>query len=300
MKKGICVMRLSTSTNICEHTLRNYGEFTYTCSESMEMIKDAGFDAADLCFCSYCRGTLPMTLPNWKDWVAGLVENQARLDLPLSQAHAHFYDYEASKDVERDEELVRRSIEAAGILGIPWITVHTQSVRDSFGFSKRKSRELNVKLLNKYGEWAAKYGTALAVENLIERRNGERRYAVQVEELLELVDGMNDSKLFGICWDTGHAHLNKNNQPDALRMVGSRLKAVHIADNKGEFDEHILPYQGTIQWEPIMKALKEIDYKGDFTYEVHEFGNPLPKELRMKALKYACDTGRYLISLYEN
>jgi sugar phosphate isomerase/epimerase len=75
---------------------------------------------------------------------------------------------------------------------------------------------------------------------------------------------------------------------------------VHIADNKGEFDEHILPYQGTIQWEPIMKALKEIDYKGDFTYEVHEFGNPLPKELRMKALKYACDTGRYLISLYEN
>jgi len=290
-------MNLSTSTNICEYTLGDHSAFTYTCAQSMEMIKAAGFDAADVCFCTFCRGTLPMTKDDWKHWVEELGETKEKIKLPLTQSHAHFYDYENSKDPEWDDELVRRSIEAAGMLNIPWITVHTQSVHSDCGFSAAKNKALNMQLLSRYAEWGARYGVGLAVENLIERRNGERRYAVQAEELIDLVDSMNDSSRFGICWDTGHAHLNRINQPESLRLIGKRLKAMHVADNKGEHDDHVLPYQGTIQWAPIMRCLTEIGYTGDFTYEVHEYGNPLPKELRVQALRYAVETGRHL--LYE-
>lgn len=290
-------MRLSTSSNIAEYTLRNMKEFTYTCPESLRMIKNAGFGAADICFCTFCRGVYPMTQPDWQDWVQELKDTAAEIGLPITQSHAHFYDLDRSSNLEWDEELIFRSIRAAGMMNIPWITLHPYSLKDGVSFSRKKSFEVNREMFSRYGELAAKEGVGIAIENMVEHRSGDRRYACGTEELLELVDGMNDSKLFGVCWDTGHAHLSRLNQPEALRQVGKRLKAMHVDDNKGEKDDHVLPYQGTIVWEPIMQALKEIEYEGDFTYEVHEFGNPLPKGLRKQALVYARQTGEYLLSL---
>ena len=288
-------MRLSTSSNLCEYANSDFSEFAYTVPESLEMIKNGGFGAGDICFCTFCRGTLPMTQDNWKDWVEEIAKGQQRTGLPLSQSHAHFYDYDRSSDPDRDDELVRRTIEAAGMLNIPWITVHPQGLSEEC-YSVGKNRELNRRLLVKYGEWAVKYGVGLAVENMIERRSGGRRYCAQAEELVDLVDSMNDPKLFGITWDTGHAHLSHVNQGEALRLIGKRLKATHIADNKGEHDDHMLPFMGTIKWDEVMQALAEIGYEGDFTYETFAFSNPLPKELRAQAVKYACEVGMYLLS----
>ena len=49
----------------------------------------------------------------------------------------------------------------------------------------------------------------------------------------------------------------------------------HIHDNHGyseipknEDDEHILPFQGNINWEKFMQALRKINYNGVLVYEV--------------------------------
>lgn len=47
------------------------------------------------------------------------------------------------------------------------------------------------------------------------------------------------------------------NQPVFLNGL-VRLKVLHINDNRGEWDDHIVPYFGTIEWVPIMKTLEEI------------------------------------------
>ena len=60
---------------------------------------------------------------------------------------------------------------------------------------------------------------------------------------------------------------------------------------------HVLPMTGTIRWEEVMRALREIDYHGDFCYEVHNYLNRLPDTVIPTALKLAYEIGEYLISL---
>ena len=101
----------------------------------------------------------------------------------------------------------------------------------------------------------------------------------------------------GICWDFGHANEMGLNQPQALEMIGNRLIAVHVQDNYGINDDHLFPYHGNIEWEPIMKTLKKIDYKGVFAYETHKATMRVPEPLIDAILQYSLQLGNYLISL---
>jgi len=143
-------------------------------------------------------------------------------------------------------------------------------------------------------------GVGIAIENnadIFPLQSGlGRSYCSVPMELIELVDGFDDA-MVGICWDTGHAHIQHLDQGKAIRALGKRLKATHIQDNDGRSDQHLLPFYGSIDWFSIIDALRAIGYGGDFTYEVHNSIRPLPDALRDSALRLAIDLGRYLLSL---
>ncbi|MCK9221758.1 MAG: sugar phosphate isomerase/epimerase [Limnochordia bacterium] len=289
-------MRLSTSTCIHEKVLWGKDVF-YSCEESITACVKAGYKVLDMNFATYSRGTLPMTQPDWQDWTKRQRELADSYGVEFSQAHAHFYDWRNLSDEEEawHEELMRRSIIGAGIVGAKWLVIHPGSVDDDIWYSHDLSLAKNVKAFRKYGDLAAQHNVHIAIENMIERRNG-RRYASSTEELLELLDVLDDP-MFGICWDTGHAHLAGINQCEALRTIGKKLKALHIADNRGEKDDHIAPYFGTIVWEPIMRTLKEIDYQGDFTYEIHNFTNGLPDGMHEQLIRFTYELGIFMLDL---
>ena len=289
-------MRLSTSTCIHERVLWGK-ELFYTCEDSIRACVKAGYRVLDMNFASYSRGTLPMTQPDWEDWVKRQKEVADELNVEWNQGHAHFYRWETAGEDEREwhEELIRRSIIGAGIMGVKWLVIHPGTVSDDIWYSHEKSLEANLKAYRRYGELASKHNVGIAIENMIESRPG-RRYASSTEELLELYEELDDP-IFGICWDTGHAHMAGINQPAALRNIGKRLKALHIADNRGERDDHVAPYFGTIEWEPIMKALEEIEYEGDFTFEIHNFTNGLPHGLHDQALRFTYELGTFMLEL---
>jgi sugar phosphate isomerase/epimerase len=50
-----------------------------------------------------------------------------------------------------------------------------------------------------------------------------------------------------VCFDTGHAHMAGGVQP-AFRMLRDRIAVMHVNDNHGDKDEHLLPYEGEIDW----------------------------------------------------
>ena len=102
-----------------------------------------------------------------------------------------------------------------------------------------------------------------------------------------------DSPHIGICLDTGHLHMAAGNQADFVHQAAPHLKALHIADNDGSSDQHLLPYgHGTVAWETVVPALREIGYAGLFNLEVPgERGCPMP--VLLAKLDYA----KHLLSL---
>lgn len=289
-------MRLSTSTCIHEKVLWQEQTF-YTCEQSIEACAKTGYNVLDMNFASYSRGALPMTQPNWEDWTKALKELSDSYHIEYSQAHAHFYSWldVPDQDVEWNEELIRRSIVGAGIMGAKWLVIHPGSVNDNTWYSHKQSLAKNVEAFKRYAELAAENDINIAIENMIDNKP-VRRYGSSTEELLELLDVLNDP-IFGICWDFGHAHLSSINQCEALRALGKDLKALHVADNRGKTDDHLAPYFGTIVWEPIMKTLEEIEYEGDFTYEIHGFTNGLANGLHDQVLRFTYELGMFMLEL---
>jgi sugar phosphate isomerase/epimerase len=57
-----------------------------------------------------------------------------------------------------------------------------------------------------------------------------------------------------ICLDTGHAHL-EGGVSEALEVIRDFVATTHIHDNRGERDDHLLPYEGTIDWNTTLAAL---------------------------------------------
>jgi sugar phosphate isomerase/epimerase len=54
-----------------------------------------------------------------------------------------------------------------------------------------------------------------------------------------------------ICFDAGHAHL-EGGVPEALESVRDFVATTHLHDNRGD---HLLPYEGTIDWSATLAAL---------------------------------------------
>jgi sugar phosphate isomerase/epimerase len=73
---------------------------------------------------------------------------------------------------------------------------------------------------------------------------------------------------------------------------------MHVHDNHGVTDEHILPMMGTIEWRSIMQALREINYTGDFVYESAQPTKHLPEDdiLRKEMIRYSVTLGNYMLN----
>jgi sugar phosphate isomerase/epimerase len=71
----------------------------------------------------------------------------------------------------------------------------------------------------------------------------------------------------GICLDFGHAHLD-GDVVDAIETVSEHLIATHVHDNRGRHDDHLLPFDGTIEWAGTLLAVQKIGYDGPFMFEI--------------------------------
>ncbi|MBE6930696.1 MAG: sugar phosphate isomerase/epimerase [Clostridia bacterium] len=111
--------------------------------------------------------------------------------------------------------------------------------------------------------------------------------------LMALMREANHENL-GICLDTGHLNLTGEPQIDFLRACGSYVKALHITDNEGERDQHIIPFgKGTVDFFSVVRGLREIGYDGLFNYEIPGDRHAPDQILRYK-LRYLHSVTDYL------
>lgn len=293
-------MRLSTSTVI--YFNRRDGS-RIPLIESIRRCGAAGYRVMDLDFASGVRfDDYELNQPDWEAWADAALEMAAVYGIEFSQAHAPSYNVADLGFAQRDyyDEMLRRSILVCGRLGVKWLAVHAGTALDQNRFIEA-SKARNIEYFLPVIELADKNGLGIAIENMQEymkewRVMPRRRYTAGVEEQCDLIDAFH-SKRVGAVWDFGHANITGQDQAQSLRYIGKRLKATHVHDNSGFFDDHTLPFLGTIDWPGVMAALAEIAYEGDFTYELARYTIDLPEALVDDAIKASLKVGKYLLSL---
>lgn len=292
-------MRLSTSTNIM-----NFDQgvnYAVPMEESIAVCAKAGYRYLDANLCGACRPGQPLSGSGWIDWVKKCKELAESLGVKFTQAHAYFTLGKnigpdgRDQDFEHGEEMMRRSVAAAEILGASWLVVHPLTMCEEAGYSYRKSYRYNKEYFSGWAEKFGEHNINMAIENMA-MFGGKLRYGITPEELLELVEGIALPNV-GICVDTGHAHFAGMDVAAFLRAVGDYLHATHIADNHKNADEHFSPFNGTIDWESVMKTLREIDYQDDFSFETHHLTSPYPRQIQPYLVNFSYQLGCYLMGL---
>ncbi|WP_409344273.1 sugar phosphate isomerase/epimerase family protein [Paenibacillus sp. MBLB4367] len=139
-------------------------------------------------------------------------------------------------------------------------------------FLRKQSQQRSIDNLKRLGDEARKLGIDLAVENV-----GFRDGALFDQE--EFVRLFEEIPTITALVDVGHAHINGWNTPELLRALGGRLSAVHLHDNDGEDDLHQPVGEGTIEWQPIWDALKEMQHPFRSILE-YQFDTPVETVLQ--------------------
>jgi sugar phosphate isomerase/epimerase len=88
----------------------------------------------------------------------------------------------------------------------------------------------------------------------------------------------------GICLDFGHAHLD-GDVIEAVEAVSEHLLATHVHDNTGRSDDHLLPFDGTIDWAGTLLAVQKIGYDGPFMFEIVPNGSTKDTLARARTIR---------------
>lgn len=174
--------------------------------------------------------------------------------------------------------------------------LHTSCKRDDFTAEQRFERWVQV--LTKLSGYLRGTQMSIALENA-------GGYNYSPESLLTLIEAAGGKNL-GICLDTGHLNLSRSGklprygkaectQSEFIRRAGERLIALHIADNDGTADQHMMPFgRGNVKFSDVMQGLREVNYSHLFNLEIPGERNA-PLELRHAKLAYIHEICRYLL-----
>lgn len=90
--------------------------------------------------------------------------------------------------------------------------------------------------------------------------------------LVRLLDDL-DLRDAGVCLDFGHAFLG-GDLVDAIETVSGALLTTHVHDNRGVTDDHLVPFEGRIDWNQALFACQKVGYDGVWTLEVANTSTP--------------------------
>jgi len=248
---------------IC-NTTGAYDFFHIPQLERLGLLERAGYRNIDVSF--YREGRLDSVFmqDHWTEYADAMKRYGEEHGLSFVQAHCPMGN-PLTMDDKRELLLAStiRSLEVCGRLGIKNAVFHHGW---ALGIGKDEFTQRNLEFLQQLIPTLEATGVTLCYENLIHRPNVERVILSSADDILEYL-ACAGHPLVQACWDTGHGGLSVDSQYDNIVKLGSHLRAVHIHDNRGEIDEHILPYMGVVNWDEIMHVLLDISFPGYFTLE---------------------------------
>lgn len=210
----------------------------------------------------------------WLDWTAepGCFDRDRWPDLKRACRRAAGLSLHSRLIHRFDLDTIREEIDLAAFLGADPLVVHPRSLGLEAGtWDAELSAPLDGPALERIGsilEHARRRSVRLALEN------GALDLLAAVAAAFPAggPDGVGDS--LGICIDVGHANLHRARYVDPaglfLRTFADRLIHLHVSDNDGTGDQHLVPGTGAIDWRSVAEILHGIRYRGNVVLELAE------------------------------
>lgn len=214
-----------------------------TPKETILAIKNAGFDGVFL---------------QWfnKDWDFSQqqqLELCRELGLQIPFVHLGYKNINSLwEEGEDGENLVKgyfHDFDVCKDNGVEMVVMHLTSKNDVL-----PPNILGLSRLRKIISYAEKLGIKIAFEN------------TKMWGYLEYVFENIKSKNIGVCFDSGHCHCHYDDK-FSWSFFKDKIFLVHLHDNDKSKDQHLLPFDGTIDWGVYAKKLKEANYDGAIILE---------------------------------
>ena len=269
--------------------------------KAVEYVAKAGFDAWDFSLFSMCRYSWkdkcllesdhPLAGRDYLEFARKLKQIGLDNGIVCNQSHAPFPSY--NKEIR---SYFKRAIECTAEAGGKICIIHPDN---------DKTAQENANMYFELLPFAKEYGVKIATENMF-NWNKEEDHALPAacsnpKDFNAHLDAVND-KFLTACLDIGHAEMTGLNT-SAVEMIyalGNRLEALHIHDNDKIHDRHQIPFSMNIDFEKIVKALKEINYQGYFTMESNGYFTSFDESNVFEGVKNLESSARKLADMFDN
>lgn len=173
------------------------------------------------------------------------------LHAPFNHINDMWLDCEGGNQL-MDE--LKESVECCVIAKAPIMVLHLSSSNTPPSIS-----DIGRKRYAEIVEYAAARNVKIAFEN--QRKTSHLAWAMETFE---------DHPMVGFCWDCGHEACCQNGR-QFMPFYGKQLICTHIHDNCGEpdKDDHLLPFDGAVNFERFAEHIRNSGYQGSFMLEAH-------------------------------
>lgn len=156
---------------------------------------------------------------------------------------------------------MKQSIDTAAACGVPAVITHVSS-----GWNPPQVNDLGLSRYDEIVLYAKEKGVTVAFENL--------RLLGNLAVLMDRYEKMDNVKY---CYDSGHEHCYTKTI-SWLDIFTDRLLCTHIHDNPGramdnkvdDFDWHLLPFDGSVNYEEMIRKMDRYGYEGPLCLEVFQ------------------------------
>ena len=144
------------------------------------------------------------------------------------------------------------------------LVAHIGLARAQQSSAADNSRDGARRSIDELQRLAAPLGVRVAIELIPNELSRAGSLVHFVEDVLERPE-------VGICLDFGHAHM-EGDLVDAIETVSGHLITTHVHDNRGRTDDHLMPFDGTIDWPAALTAVQKVGYDGTLLLEIAGHG----------------------------
>jgi len=230
--------------------------------DCLESIRASGFSMIEVC-----------SSPTHLDYhdlgaVRAVAVRIEHLGMEAYSFHAPFADWIDISALDRDHrgralQEILRAVEAAAALRVHHFVLHPGPEHANMPPQEERLRRMEntVSVINEVARRCGELGIGCVLENKL-----PHLLFSNISDILCILAAIEGGNV-GACLDTGHAFLS-DDLPNLIGKLAGHLRMLHVHDNRKQFDDHLAPGDGKIDWAWLMKELVSTGFHGSLVLEM--------------------------------